>query len=151
MFSKKEFLKFKSLPFSDQWLLIQAAFWLIFIQFGLIAIRFKTLRRITSRISQLGNKKLGTDQVPLGDIIWAVETASKHLPGEITCLPQGLTAQMMLNQSGYDAELQIGARKGDQGKIQAHAWVECQGYVVIGYLENLSTFCPLNPTEVKSL
>jgi hypothetical protein len=48
--------------------------------------------------------------------------------------------QILLQQQGYPASLQIGVAKGRDGQLEAHAWVESQGQVVIGNLENLAHF-----------
>jgi hypothetical protein len=62
---------------------------------------------------------------------------------EVKCLARALTAQILLNRQGYLPKLCIGVSKGQNGKLQAHAWIECQGQVVIGNLSNLSDFVPL--------
>jgi hypothetical protein len=41
--------------------------------------------------------------------------------------------------------LRIGVAKGEAGKLEAHAWVESQGRIVIGGLRDLPYFTPLPP------
>jgi len=65
-------------------------------------------------------------------VAWAVEMASRCTPGAKSCLTQALAAQVLLDRRGYPALLHIGVAKGEQGRFQAHAWLESKGTVVIG-------------------
>jgi hypothetical protein len=51
--------------------------------------------------------------------------------------------QVLLRQHGYASRLRIGVHKSAAGTLQAHAWVECQGRVVIGDDAELSHYTPL--------
>ncbi len=62
----------------------------------------------------------------------AANRANRFVPGRGTCLHEALFGQLMLARRGYPARLQIGVKKGDDGKLIAHAWVEDRGTVVIG-------------------
>lgn len=64
-------------------------------------------------------------------IAWAVKTASHYVP-KASCLPQALVAKMLLARAGQPADLHLGVAKGQDGKFEAHAWVESAGQVVIG-------------------
>ena len=64
--------------------------------------------------------------------IWAVTTAARHFPAACTCLPQALAAQVMLGRRNLPAEVKIGVAKGELGKLEAHAWLECAGRIVLG-------------------
>ena len=59
-----------------------------------------------------------------------------------TCLVQALAADAILRRRGLACELRIGVRARDDSTvpIEAHAWVECDGAVAIGAIENLSAF-----------
>lgn len=54
------------------------------------------------------------------------------MPFSITCLPQAIATQVLLARRGYPAFIHLGVAKGMEERIEAHAWVECQGRVVIG-------------------
>jgi hypothetical protein len=64
------------------------------------------------------------------EISRAVDIAARFIPGA-TCLVKAQVGCAMLNRSGYMAAIRIGVLK-DLSKVQAHAWVECDGLVVIG-------------------
>ena len=69
--------------------------------------------------------------------IWQlVDMASRNHILTITCLRRSLVAQRLLRQQGIPVELHFGVKK-DNGRIQAHAWLEYQGHV-IGDPEQLS-------------
>lgn len=62
---------------------------------------------------------------------WAVMTSSRYVPAA-TCLTQAFATQVLLSRRGLPARLRIGVVKGKDGRLQAHAWVESNGVVVIG-------------------
>jgi hypothetical protein len=64
-------------------------------------------------------------------LLWAVRVASRYLP-RATCLTQALAAQALLARSGYPSQVEIGVTKDESRRFQAHAWVVCQGQVVLG-------------------
>jgi len=69
-------------------------------------------------------------RTPPEQVRWAVEVASRYLPGAATCLVRALAAQALL--AGRDSHLRIGVSKGEHGRLAAHAWVESEGEIVIG-------------------
>lgn len=67
----------------------------------------------------------------VGEIIWAVQAASRWLPAA-TCLVQALAAVRLLESAGYPASLTIGTAKTSGGELAAHAWVIYRDEVVLG-------------------
>jgi len=61
----------------------------------------------------------------------AVMTASRYIP-HATCLVQAIAMQALLAHNGYSSQLHIGVAKANRGQLQAHAWVEYDGRVVLG-------------------
>ena len=57
------------------------------------------------------------------EVAWAIGIASYKLPLRVVCIHQAITAKQMLSERGTPNTLYLGARKGDAGKIGAHAWV----------------------------
>ncbi|WP_414575537.1 lasso peptide biosynthesis B2 protein [Anabaena sp. CCY 9402-a] len=139
-------LKFLRLNHSDRYLLINTLILLGLINLGLWLLPFSTLRRLLNRISQ-PNSRISKPSVH--KIIWAVDVSTNFIPGA-KCLARALTCQVFMVQSGYSPELRIGVAKNEEGKLKAHAWIENQGKVVIGYLSNLSSYTPL-PTLPRNL
>lgn len=72
-----------------------------------------------------------------------VDVGSRYVPGA-SCLTQALAAQVLLRRAGLDTTLRIGVRKDSTEGFKAHAWLECDGEIVVGG-EVMSQFTPLPP------
>jgi hypothetical protein len=59
----------------------------------------------------------------------AVEAAGRTVPGS-NCLSEALTGWVLLSRAGADPALRVGVAR--DRALAAHAWVECDGEVVIG-------------------
>lgn len=81
-------------------------------------------------------------------ISWAIRVVGRYLPGTGNCLVQSLAAQTMLARRGYSSHLRIGVAKDKVGKFNAHAWVECDGKIVIGGA-GASQYTAFPPLEVQ--
>jgi Transglutaminase-like superfamily len=68
------------------------------------------------------------------EICRAVDIAARLVPGA-TCLVKAQVCSAMLNRFGYAAEIKIGVLK-KSSNLEAHAWVECEGRVVLGATGN---------------
>jgi hypothetical protein len=124
--------KFVALSPPERWLLFKAAFLLGVIKLGLRWLPFGTLLRLLSRV---GEAPIGlpapTPHSP-DRIAWAVAVASSYLLRVRPCLVQALAVRLLLVRRGYPARLRLGVARGERGRVQAHAWVETDGGVVIG-------------------
>jgi len=140
-------LKFLSLKKSDRRLLISAVLLLGTIRIGLWLLPFPAWRRLLAQMTTT-NKKL---QQSVNQVAWAVGVASRFMPGGVKCLARALATQILLAQQGHEAELRIGVAKGEAGQLEAHAWVESGGKVVIGGLKDLGRYTPLPNLEVERL
>lgn len=67
------------------------------------------------------------------DVGWAVTRAARHLPFEAVCLPQAMTARLMLSRRSVPSVLHFGAMKGKEKPLDAHAWLDAAGVEVTGY------------------
>lgn len=72
---------------------------------------------------------------------WAVAAVGRRLPGT-GCLPEALAAHRLLQRHGVPAQLRIGVQRPGE-RLAAHAWVESRGRVVIGEIDDLADFQPL--------
>jgi hypothetical protein len=116
---------------------------------GLWVLKFRVLLKIVKKISQPNFFVLtpSTNLVSVGKIVWAVNVTSRCMPYGVKCLARALTTHVLMNRYGYSPELRIGVAKDEEGKLEAHAWVEYQGEVAIGNLKDLSRFIPLPSLE----
>jgi hypothetical protein len=134
--------RFLRISAAERRLLIRAAVLLQVISVGMRLLPFRTLRRLLALAQKARAGSRRVDGIPVERIAGAVEAAGRYMPGEKTCLTQALAAQTLLVRQGYPALLHIGAAKGEEGQLRAHAWVESEGRVVIGG-HDLGRYAPL--------
>jgi hypothetical protein len=70
--------------------------------------------------------------IPADEIAWAVKAASVRIPGATNCLVRALALKYLLNLFGHESRLRIGAGHPEDGRFEAHAWVESGGRILIG-------------------
>lgn len=75
-----------------------------------------------------------------------VQTAAHHGPYRARCLQQSLVLWLLLRANGMNSEIRFGARKLE-GRMEAHAWVECSGLPVNDRLDVCEWFSPFRPVE----
>ncbi|MDJ0736676.1 MAG: lasso peptide biosynthesis B2 protein [Nostocaceae cyanobacterium] len=147
----KRLHKFRSLSSKIRRLLVSTFVLLGLVRLGLWLLPFSTLRQIIVKISQANKEQEQVKQISVEQIIWAVNVSSSYMPGGVKCLARALTTQVFMSRYGYSPELRIGVAKTQRGQLEAHAWVENQGQVVIGNLTDLSRFTPLPSLEGSRL
>ncbi|MEC4851103.1 MAG: lasso peptide biosynthesis B2 protein [Jaaginema sp. PMC 1079.18] len=128
-----------SLSRSDRVLLWQTIMLLLVIKLGL---KFTTVKQLRRQLQQYTRFK-ATVSRPSSRLIWAVEAATRLLPGNTKCLAKALAAQTLLLRHNYPAKVRLGVAKDALGDFEAHAWVESEGKVAIGQLQDGERFKPL--------
>ena len=135
----KQLVRFLNLTAGERRLLVSALFHLVAIRIGLWVLPLQQLvkRLETLKVSKTLRQAQGRhfrvwNPPPAERIAWAVRVVSRYLPGTRNCLVQSLAAQTMLARRGYSSHLRIGVAKDEEGRLKAHAWVECDGKIVIG-------------------
>jgi hypothetical protein len=76
------------------------------------------------------------------EISRAVEIARRYLPGVYKCLPAAYATHLLLLRYGHPSKVHYGVARDAQGKVEAHAWVDSNGRVVMGQLDDLARFVP---------
>lgn len=133
--------KFFRLSRADRRLLLRSVVWLATARLALWVMPFKTIRQMLNR----GTRDARPGAVSAERIAWAIEVGHKFVP-RANCLPQALAAEALLARNGHPVDLRIGVVKTDKGRLQAHAWVESEGRVIVGDLtQGLSTYTPMPP------
>jgi Transglutaminase-like superfamily len=142
----KRLREFWSLPPSYRRLLITSLLLLGIVRMGLWLLPFQTLRRLLAHTTREVAGAWGGDQASINQVARAVTVASRYIPAA-SCLTQALATQVLLSQRGHQASLRIGVARSYVGEFQAHAWVECQGKIVIGGAQALSRFTSFPPLD----
>ena len=135
--------KFTSLDRSDRRLVLEAASLMTFVWAGLRLCRFPMLRRTLDQYvkSQTTGHTDQSHPAAIARVRWAITVVAARFPSA-TCLVQALTADAILRRMGLSCELRIGVRVSGKSAvpIEAHAWVDCDGTVAVGAIEDLSDF-----------
>ena len=141
--------RFLRLAAAERRLLIEAVLLLGAIGPGLRLLPFETVRRLLARVARTPAAARKVDLTSAERVAWAVAVASRYVPraGSGACLTQALAAQTMLARRRHPALLRIGVIKDEERRLQAHAWVESEGEVVIGGSADLECFTPLPALE----
>ena len=80
--------------------------------------------------------------IPPHDIALAVTRASRYVPGA-SCLVQAIVTSRLLNREGYDSVIRVGVQTPNNGGLLAHAWVECEGEIVVGGANSTASYTTL--------
>ena len=130
------------LPAADRRLLLAAFAVVVVVRMGLWILPFRSVRGLVARMGRRTHRR--TSSPGAERIAWAVRTSARAVPGA-SCLTQALTAKALLSREGMPGDLRIGVAK-DGGTLQAHAWVESGGRVLIGD-HDLERFTVLPPMD----
>jgi transglutaminase superfamily protein len=142
----KRLRKFFSLPAADQKLLVKAAVLLWVVRIGLWVLPFRTVCRLLTNVKERAVSSVINDD-HLEKIVASVKRSSRLVPAA-TCLPQALVTVALMESAQLDATMRIGVAKNPAGKLEAHAWVESDGKVIIGGADSdLSRFTVLQPVQ----
>jgi hypothetical protein len=122
-------------------LLIEAALFLLLARAALVLIPFPRLAR------RLGAFVAAADLRPTParasrrrehviiaeEIGWAVRSAARRVPFRAVCLPQAISARIMLKRRHVPSVIHFGAAKGTKREFYSHAWIDAAGVEVTGY------------------
>ncbi len=138
------FAKFVRLSPEERTVLVRAFALLVLVRCSLWLISFATLQRTVASISRSPRKE---PAFPISRGIWAICTAGRYVP-RATCLTQALAAQVLLGRAGIPTSVKIGVAK-ENGKFDAHAWLESDGKVLLGGGEANSRYVSLLQMELQ--
>jgi hypothetical protein len=142
----KRLLKFMRLSTTDRKILLKSVALLWMVRLGLWVLPFQKLRELLER---RGRRTLTTpvDSNAVEKITRCITLMSRYVPAA-TCLTQALVTVTMLEESGLPADLRIGVTRKKSGELEAHAWVESGGKVIIGGAHaDLTRFTVLHAIE----
>jgi hypothetical protein len=125
--------KLQRLSGKEQRLLFQSILFLPVIHLALFALGYHRLRRMMERWAPLDLFGAPTSEREslhrARETARIVSIAAQHGPYKATCLRRSLLLWWFLRREGIPGEVRFGVRKCD-GRLEAHAWVECHGVVV---------------------
>ena len=140
--------RYKNLSPVERNLFFRALTLLAITRLGLWILPFRVIRNWTEQFRSSSGIHTALDRRSIDRIAWAVEAASRRIPG-ITCLPRAIVAHILLGRCGQTSELRLGAALKPGGRLEAHAWVEVSGRVVIGEaIEGFHRFVPFQENAI---
>jgi hypothetical protein len=123
--------RFSVLDSDARGIFLRAAVLLPVISFSLRIRGFRATQRLLQNFSFFSKTKersyenvMKRERVALA--VRMVNAAARHGWGRPTCLEKSLALWWLLRREGIASSIRIGARTAG-GKLEAHAWVECDG------------------------
>jgi hypothetical protein len=123
---KKRARRFGELSWNEQLLLLRGLFVVAVTRAALCVCPLLTARDAAAKAAR------GRKMYAVAQLVWAVTVASRYVPSA-TCLTQALALHALLMHSGHQSRVEIGV--GKRSRFEAHAWVVCDGKVVLGATE----------------
>jgi hypothetical protein len=65
----------------------------------------------------------------------SIDRVSNNFPYKVICMPEAMTAKLMLARRGIDSTLYMGVKKNESGDLAAHAWLRAGEIFLTGELE----------------
>jgi transglutaminase superfamily protein len=124
--------RFAALPGTDRLRLAQALVLLVTVGIGLRVVAFRRLWRLLEAWARCDEQPGESDGIEVRRVAWAIAVASRYVPGAGRCLPQALVAHALLRREGLASRVWLGLARRVDGDIEGHAWVEIDGWTVIG-------------------
>jgi Transglutaminase-like superfamily len=94
---------------------------------GLRLVGFRLWKSVLNwSLCRLNRRVRAPGLAVLGAVARLEQAAARHIPVRTNCLERSLVLWWLLERRGIGARLRLGARK-DQGRFEAHAWVEVRG------------------------
>ncbi len=115
----------------------------VIVWFGLRVCSFGTLQKLLSRFAPPATATHGPRRAAEARIVWAMSVTRRYLPLARNCLVRALVAQALFGRRGHPVSLRIGVDSTRGRRLQAHAWVESEGRVIVG-APGAERFTPLS-------
>ena len=117
----------------EKYLLIKTLLLLWAVRIVLWILPFSIIQKIMSKFTLISDESNSSHNISIGRLTWAVNVMSRYTP-KATCLTKALTAQILLARYHYSSNIRIGVSKYE-GELEAHAWLEANGEIVLGKSE----------------
>jgi hypothetical protein len=123
--------KMRELTPSERRLLARAYFlqWVIWL--GLWLFPFARLQHFIEDRARKYPDRAKSDQYTPEQSARLLQAASRGVPCA-TCLVRALALHSILLEGNHPSQLRFGVRKSQKGQLEAHAWVECEGTILLG-------------------
>jgi hypothetical protein len=132
------------LPLAQKALLMEALVLLALARLAVLLLPFRRVARLLGRQYAQTPELHDPKQAAVVRCDAAmVGKAAKNVPWTSKCLDQALAARLMLARRGITATVYFGVKNGEQGQLEAHAWLRSGAQFVTGG-ENRDRFTVIN-------
>ena len=102
---------------------------------------FRHFGNLVRSLSRAG-RVLPESERPLFEqkVVWAVQAISARFRIVDNCLVKALVTRILFGRAGIPVDIKIGIAKGTKAPLEAHAWVESHGKIILG--ESQTPFVP---------
>lgn len=109
-------------------------------RWGLATLGYAKLVRLLSPLQRVHPNAVKESHDDVDRIVWAAGAAGRLLLGARPCLPLAMATQWLLRRHGVATDLRIGVMRDQSRQLEAHAWVELNGRILIGQMPSLDRF-----------
>ena len=140
------FVKFWRLAPTERSLFLHAMLLLTVAGVGLRLVSFRRIQGLFGSSTLAAGKALSPVKAAAQSRQTAVivAAAARYVPYRANCLPTSLVLRYFLLRQGIQADLRVGVRKADGGRLDAHAWVEHMGQPLIDQPDVHQRFAPFH-------
>jgi hypothetical protein len=142
--------KFLALAALDRALLFRALIALWLVRLLLWTVPYSRVRAAVERLKKASLPVDAGLRPSPGRIAWSVRVASAGVASGANCLLRALAGEILLGRFGYQSELRFGANRGGGAGLAAHAWLECEGKIILGELEQ-PDYAPFRSTHPERI
>lgn len=139
-------IDFVRLSRGEQLRILYSAFLIVLVPVALRLASFSTVRtvlvRAASRCRAVVSSEPSVDRV-----VHAVEVTDAHVPMSRTCLVRSLVSETLLRLYSYTPTHRIGVDPQNDDGFVAHSWLEHDGDILIGDLDDMARYEALPPLE----
>jgi hypothetical protein len=123
--------RWRALAPGDRRLIREALLWFLAMRVALRVVPFGRIAGWAERRHRGRGDRAAPGETP-ARIGWATAAVARRVAPPRSCLAQALTAQVMLGARGRAATIRFGAKRERAAPLDAHAWLECDGAVLVG-------------------
>jgi hypothetical protein len=126
--------------------LCKATLVMAMVRLTLGVLPFAVVHRLFTCVGVKTTQRVAPEASAVQQMIWSVKVAGRYLP-RVTCLVEAYTLHYLLSRQGVNTRVRIGVMHSQKKQLEAHAWVEHEGVVLIGALPNFHDYTALPTLE----
>ena len=134
--------RFRSLPGREKRLVLQAMAQVLVVRATLRVLPFALAVGLLNRWMGFRVRKPHPPERVEASVA-AIERVARGLFPRNPCLTSAVAAHLLRRRNGEPATLRIGIRRGSEDRLEAHAWVELHGRIVVGGADSPSSYVAL--------